>query len=60
MGNVDGLKARGPERRVGDDGGHLEPFQCGAPTLTDKGCGGLGCSDAEALGKADHLFSPMR
>lgn len=59
MGNVDGLKARGPGRG-GGDGSHLEPFQCGAPTLADKGWGGLGSSDAEALGRADHLFFPMR
>lgn len=41
-------------------GGHLELFQCGPPTLADEGWGGLGFSNAEALGRAGHLFSPMR
>lgn len=47
MGNVDGLKARGTERRVGVDGGHLALFRCGAPALADEDWGVLVFGNAE-------------
>lgn len=56
MGNVDGLKARGTEKRVGVDGGHLTPFRCGAPAPAGKDWGVLGCCDAEVVGRASYFL----
>lgn len=56
MGNVDGLQARGTEKRAGVDGGHLAPFGCGAPAPADEDWGVLGCCDAEELGRAGYFL----